>query len=235
MSNSESDEHGSIQPRLDQDPRPKTRVEWILAAAAAVAVAIAVLMHCNPYYIFSGELDERPLPKGGGPDAIPMVLGEWTGEKFDVGETTKKVLRIRDIIMTDYTRGSDTVLFAVIFSEVGEPLGHEPEKTYAAAHNEIEESEEDSSTTKAGLNITVKRVVAFNKRFDRRQIMLYWYKAGRSHVLSKRRASHAKGRVALMRLRTDVPPGGDQAKAKALSVLKEFAREVFDSTQKELN
>ena len=68
-------------------------------------------------------------------------------------------------------------------------------------------------------------------------IILYWYKMGGSHSPSRPSPSQQTTRVAFIRLTTLIGSKADPAAAKAAAaaLLKEFARDVFDSCDKELN
>ncbi len=107
---------------------------------------------------------------------LPMQIGDWTGRDLAIDEYSYEILETRNLIMREYSRGSDKVYVYIIYSTDNRKVSHPPEVCFEGGGITITDKKKfslvlaDGRTVNAN-NLKVEKAGLVN-------IVYYLYKAG---------------------------------------------------------
>ena len=223
------------------EPKPldgATEQASIFPLGQSVKVATALVF--SGILVLAFTIGGPPPPRSDQAREIPLEVGLWRGIESPIDEATKEILETDDIIIRKYSSDSDDsdVVLAVVYSKSDRKVAHPPPICYTGAGWLVEE-EVAVPLELNGVEHEVMRVSI--EKYNKRHLVLYWYKCGDDYVGShewaqlkqiivklKARLGQFFGKdlansssIALIRISTTIEKGNDEAAEK---LLRDFAR-----------
>jgi EpsI family protein len=167
---------------------------------------------------------------------FPLTIGAWVGKDLPVDKSAYDILETHNLILREYTRGSEKVYLYIIYSQDNRKVSHPPEVCFEGGGITIISKEKTPVELAGG-----QKIVTNELRVEKEgavNLVLYWYKAGNFYTDNylKQQMRIALGHLtfkstssAMLRLSCEVSHDNpDQALASMKSFLKE-ASQYFPS------
>lgn len=115
---------------------------------------------------------------------IPLQIGEWEGIDIPMDEETMRLLETRDILFRAYTKpGEEPVYLCVVFAQNNRRSIHPPEVCYIASGWEVGDKKSiPSKEFKSNIDFNATKIL-ITRNYDK-QLVYYWYKAGKEFTSS---------------------------------------------------
>ncbi|MFQ5863391.1 MAG: exosortase C-terminal domain/associated protein EpsI [Candidatus Brocadiales bacterium] len=160
-------------------------------------------------------------------ESIPTCIGPWAGRDFEVDARTIEMLETDDILMREYRRPKGLpISLCIAFSGEKRVAIHPPEICMSGGGWNLVEKKRIKVSDSLGL-VAIKLIL---ERGDCKQVVLYWYKAGKDFTASfyHQQLNFVKNWIlggdpscGLIRVSTQIKGQGVE---QALSSLIEFTR-----------
>lgn len=167
---------------------------------------------------------------------FPMTIGQWQGTRSALGQQYIDILRFDDYLLADYTRGGNDPIDLYIAYYATQTAGvsmHSPDACIPGGGWRVTQKSTYAvqGVRTAGAPLRVNRLV-INKGGNR-ELVYYWFQERGRDITNEYMAKwwmfwdalrENRTDGALVRLVTNIPPGGDTTKADMR--LTDFAKEV---------
>jgi EpsI family protein len=190
-----------------------------------LTVLIATLLISVPAFIFVPTPKETVKVSD-----FPMKVGQWVGKDLPMDERAFEILETRNLVLREYTRGSEKVYLYIIYSQDNRKVSHPPEVCLEGSGITVVNKEKVPLELFNGEKIFTNELRV--EKEGAVNLMLYWYKAGNYYTDNylKQQARIALGRLtfkttssAMIRLSAEV----SQDKAdQAFSSIKAFLKDA---------
>jgi EpsI family protein len=164
--------------------------------------------------------------------ALPLSIGSWKGEELEVSEKSYEILETRNLFLRNYKNPKgDTVTAYLIYSEDNRKVSHPPEVCLMGSGLQIVSQKVVDIPLRDGAKLKANAIISESN--NRRDLVVYWYKAGRLHTNSylKQQLSVATGRMfgkrtagALIRISTRIDERDPQSASDRVTA---FIEELY--------
>jgi len=141
---------------------------WIIVALLIIVGIISL----NLYFQQIKPVQKLDLSK------FPSEIAGWSAKDIPLDEHTYQILETRDVILREYTKGSQKIILYIIVSLDNRKVSHPPEVCYIGSGLEVVEKNKEqifygsANTSK----LTADKLLL--KKKEAKEMVLYWYKAG---------------------------------------------------------